>query len=76
VLEPRVPGTRAIYNVRDCLLVSVGFRGYFGGLPARCVISDSEFASTCAISAKPGSQLSKVRQERKTEGMGTVDEEI
>ena len=50
--KPRVPGTLAIYNVKDCLFVAVGFRGYFGGFPASCVISDSELASICAMSAK------------------------
>lgn len=42
---PLLPGTRAIYSVKGCLFFSVGFRGYFGGFDASCVISDNEFAS-------------------------------
>lgn len=34
-----------MYKVKGCLLASVGFRGYFGGFPASCVISDNELAS-------------------------------
>jgi hypothetical protein len=35
-----------MYKVREALLDSVGFRGYFAGFEAKCVISDNEFAST------------------------------
>jgi hypothetical protein len=38
-----------MYNVKGGLFASVGFRGYFGGFPAICVMSDSEFASMLEV---------------------------
>jgi hypothetical protein len=35
-----------MYKVKEGRFCSVGFRGYFGGFEATCVISESEFACT------------------------------
>ena len=46
---PLLPGTRAMYNVREDRSCCEGFRGYCGGLAARLVIVERELAATALM---------------------------